>query len=181
VQKYKLRNKILKIREKNNKKNIQIDFNQIIKILKKEKITKKIIGGYYPVNFEVDDLELLKKFEKNKFNISLPVIKKNFQMDFYKWSFSDSLKINKYGIPEPETKNIVYPDIILVPLVAFDKNLNRLGYGGGYYDRLIKKLSKKKKIMKIGLAFSFQKIDKVPINIYDQKLDYIITNKYIVK
>ena len=181
MQKYKLRNKILKIREKNNKKNIQIDFNQIIKILKKEKITKKIIGGYYPVNFEVDDLELLKKFEKNKFNISLPVIKKNFQMDFYKWSFSDSLKINKYGIPEPETKNIVYPDIILVPLVAFDKNLNRLGYGGGYYDRLIKKLSKKKKITKIGLAFSFQKIDKVPINIYDQKLDYIITNKYIVK
>ena len=181
MQKYKLRNKILKIREKNNKKNIQIDFNQIIKILKKEKITKKIIGGYYPVNFEVDDLELLKKFEKNKFNISLPVIKKNFQMDFYKWSFSDSLKINKYGIPEPETKNIVYPDIILVPLVAFDKNLNRLGYGGGYYDRLIKKLSKKKNITKIGLAFSFQKIDKVPINIYDQKLDYIITNKYIVK
>ena len=181
MQKYKLRNKILKIREKNNKKNIQIDFNQIIKILKKEKITKKIIGGYYPVNFEVDDLELLKKFEKNKFNISLPVIKKKFQMDFYKWSFSDSLKINKYGIPEPVTKNIVYPDIILVPLVAFDKNLNRLGYGGGYYDRLIKKLSKKKKIMKIGLAFSFQKIDKVPINIYDQKLDYIITNKYIVK
>ena len=133
------------------------------------------------MNFEVDDLELLKKFEKNKFNISLPVIKKKFQMDFYKWSFSDSLKINKYGIPEPVTKNIVYPDIILVPLVAFDKNLNRLGYGGGYYDRLIKKLSKKKKIMKIGLAFSFQKIDKVPINIYDQKLDYIITNKYIVK
>ena len=144
--KSKLRKKILKIREKNNKKNIQIDFNQIIKILKKEKITKKIIGGYYPVNFEIDDLELLKKFEKNKFNISLPVIKKNFQMDFYKWSFSDPLKINKYGIPEPETKNIVYPDILLIPLVAFDKNLNRLGYGGGYYDRLIKKLSKKKKL-----------------------------------
>ena len=179
--KSKLRKKILKIREKNNKKNIQIDFNQIIKILKKKNLIKKIVGGYYPVNFEVDDLELLKKFEKNKFNISLPVIKKNFQMDFYKWSFSDPLKVNKYGIPEPETKNIVYPDVLLVPLVAFDKNLNRLGYGGGYYDRLIKKLSKKKKIMKIGLAFSVQKIDKVPINIYDQKLDYIVTNKYIVK
>ena len=179
--KSQLRKKILKIRKKNNKKNIQINFNQIIKILKKEKITKRIVGGYYPVNFEIDDLELLKKFEKNKFNISLPVIKKNFQMDFYKWSFSDPLKVNKYGIPEPETKNIVYPDVLLVPLVAFDKNLNRLGYGGGYYDRLIKKLSKKKKIMKIGLAFSVQKIDKVPINIYDQKLDYIVTNKYIVK
>ena len=179
--KSKLRNKIIKVREKINKKNIQIDFDQIIKILKKEKIKKKVVGGYYPVNFEIDDLALLRKFEKNRFNISLPVIKKNFQMDFYKWSFSDPLKINKYGIPEPEIKNIVYPDILLIPLVAFDKNLNRLGYGGGYYDRLITKLSKKKKIMKIGLAFPFQKIDRVPINAYDQKLDYIVTNKYIIK
>ena len=102
-------------------------------------------------------------------------------MDFCEWSFSDPLKINKYGIPEPTTKNIVYPNVLLVPLVAFDKNLNRLGYGGGYYDRLIAKLSKKKKIMKIGLALTVQKIDKVPINKYDQKLDYIVTNKYIVK
>ena len=179
--KSKLRKKILKIREKINKKNIQIDFDQIIKILKKEKIKKKVVGGYYPVNFEIDDLALLRKFEKNRFNISLPVIKKNFQMDFYKWSFSDLLKINKYGIPEPEIKNIVYPDILLIPLVAFDKDLNRLGYGGGYYDRLITKISKKKRIIKIGLAITDQKIDKVPTNIYDQKLDYIVTNKYVVK
>ena len=102
-------------------------------------------------------------------------------MDFYKWSFSDSLRINKYGIPEPETLNIVYPDVILIPLVAFDKNLNRLGYGGGYYDRLIKRISKRKKIIKIGLALSVQEVDKVPINIYDQKLDYIVTNKHVVK
>tara|TARA_B110000027_G_scaffold65852_1_gene70531 strand:+ start:39 stop:584 length:546 start_codon:yes stop_codon:yes gene_type:complete len=181
VLKSKLRKKILKVREKINKKNIQIDFKQLIKILKKEKINKKIIGGYYPVNFEIDDLTLLRKLEKSSFDISLPVIKKNFQMDFYKWSFSDILNVNKHGIPEPETKNIVYPDILLIPLLAFDKNLNRLGYGGGYYDRLIKKLSKKKKIIKIGLALSIQKIDKVPIDVYDQKLDYIVTNKYIIK
>ena len=179
--KSKLRKKILKTREKNIKKNIQINFDQIIKILKKKKITKGIVGGYYPVNFEVDDLEILKKFKKKKFKISLPIIKKNFQMNFYRWSFLEPLRINKHGIPEPETKNIVYPDIILIPLVAFDKNLNRLGYGGGYYDRLIAKLSKKKKIIKIGLALSIQEIDKVPINAYDQKLDYIVTNKYIVK
>ena len=179
--KSKLRKKILKIREKINKNNIQINFNQLIKILKIEKTNKKIIGGYYPVNFEIDDLALLKKFEINRFVISLPVIKKNFQMDFYKWTFSDPLKINKYGIPEPEIKNIVYPDILLIPLVAFDKNLNRLGYGGGYYDRLIKKLSKKKKIIKIGLALSIQEIDKVPINAYDQKLDYIVTNKHTIR
>jgi len=181
VLKSKLRKKILDIRKKNNKKNIQINFDLITRILKKEKLTKKVIGGYYPINFEVDDLELLKKLEKNKFNISLPVIKKNFQMNFYKWSFSDLLKINKYGIPEPESKNIVYPDVLLIPLVAFDKDLNRLGYGGGYYDRLITKLSKKKKVIKIGLAFSIQQVDKVPINMHDQKLDYIVTNKYLVK
>jgi len=181
VLKSKLRKKILKAREKNYKKNIQIDFNKIIKIFENKEITKKIVGGYYPVNFEVDDLELLKKFEKKNFNISLPMIKKNFQMDFYKWSFSDPLKINKYGIPEPENKNIVYPDVLLVPLVAFDKNLNRLGYGGGYYDRLIAKLSKKKKIIKIGLALSIQEVDKLPINLHDQKLDYIVTNQNILK
>ena len=180
--KSELRKKVLKVRKKFNTKNIQLNFKQIIKILKKEKVTNQItIGGYYPVNFEIDDLTLLRKFKKDKFNISLPIIKKNFQMDFYSWSFSEPLKINKYGIPEPEAKNIVFPDVLLIPLVAFDKNLNRLGYGGGYYDRIIKKLSKKKNIIKIGLAFSVQKIDKVPINAYDQKLDYIITNKYIIK
>ena len=179
--KSKLRREILKVRQRFNTKNIQINFNQIIKIIKREKITNKIIGGYYPVSFEIDSLTLLKKFKKKKFNISLPILKKNFQMDFHSWSFSEPLKINKYGIPEPENKNIVYPDVLLIPLVAFDKNLNRLGYGGGYYDRLIKKLSKKKNIIKIGLAFSVQEIDKVPINMYDQKLDYIVTNKNIIK
>tara|TARA_B110001454_G_scaffold112365_1_gene105457 strand:+ start:944 stop:1489 length:546 start_codon:yes stop_codon:yes gene_type:complete len=181
VLKSKLRKKILKIRQIANAKNIKIDFQKIIKLLKNEKISKKNIGGYFPVNFEIDDLDILKEFEKRKFNISLPVIKKNFDMDFYKWSFNEPLKINKYGIPEPKSKILVYPDIILVPLVAFDKNLNRLGYGGGYYDRLIKKLDKKKKILKIGLALYNQEINKVPINKYDQKLDYILTNRNIIK
>jgi 5-formyltetrahydrofolate cyclo-ligase len=181
VLKSKLRKKILKIRQAISKKNNQINFEKIVSLLKKEKITKKTIGGYFPVNFEVDDLALLKRFKRINFEVSLPVIKKNFQMDFYQWKFSDPLVVNKYGIPEPEAKNIVYPDILLIPLVAFDKDLNRLGYGSGYYDRLIAKLSKKKKIIKIGLAFPEQRINNVPINRYDQKLDYIITKKYIIK
>ena len=179
--KSQIRKKILKIRENTNIKNIKIDFNKIIKLFKKEKITKKNIGGYYPVNFELDDLGILKELEKKNFNISLPKIKKNFDMDFYKWSFNEPLKINKYGIPEPDSKMLVYPDILLIPLVAFDKRLNRLGYGGGYYDRFIERLVKKKKIVKIGLALSFQKINNVPINKYDQKLDYIVTNEYVLK
>ena len=73
-------------------------------------------------------------------SISLPRIKKNFNMNFYKWSFNKPLKINKYGIPEPNSKIIIYPDILFVPLVGFDNKLNRLGYGGGYYDRYISKL-----------------------------------------
>ena len=179
--KSKLRKKILKIRENANLRNIKIDFDKIINLFKKEKINKKNIGGYYPVNFEFDDLDILKELEKKNFNISLPKIKKNFDMDFYKWSFNEPLMINKYGIPEPNSKILVYPDILLIPLVAFDEKLNRLGYGGGYYDRFIEKLINKKKIIKIGLALTFQKINKVPINKHDQKLDYIITNKYIIK
>ena len=179
--KSRLRKKIIKIRKIKNKYNIKINFKIIIDFFEEAKITKKNIGGYFPVNFEVDDLDLLNRFEKKDYKISLPVIKKNFEMDFYRWSFYEPLKINKFGIPEPETKTLVYPDILLVPLVAFDKKLNRLGYGGGYYDRLIKRLSKKKKIIKIGLALLEQKINNVPINKYDQKLDYIITKEHIFK
>ena len=86
-------------------------------------------------------------------------------MDFFKWSTIDPLAINKFGIPEPTSKKIIYPDILLVPLVAFDKHLNRVGYGGGFYDRYIQKIRKNKKIKTIGLAYSFQKIKKIPKNI----------------
>ena len=82
--------------------------------------------------------------------------------------------------PNLAQKKKIYPDIILIPLVAFDNNLNRLGYGGGYYDRAIEKLSRRKKILKIGLAFSVQKINNVPVTKYDKKLDYIVTDKYIL-
>ena len=102
-------------------------------------------------------------------------------MDFYNWTFIDPLKINNLGIPEPEAKKLAHPDILFIPMVAFDKNLNRLGYGGGYYDRFIEKLSRKKNIIKIGLALSCQKIKKIPINKHDQKLDFIITNEDIIK
>ena len=67
-------------------------------------------------------------------------------MDFFEWTSDDPLTINKYGIPEPSSNNLKYPDILLVPLLAFDKNLNRVGYGGGFYDRYIQKIRKKKKL-----------------------------------
>jgi len=170
---------MLKIRKKNSSKNLKINFNELMKILKLSKISNKSIGGYYPYNYEVDAIDILKKFEKKKYQISLPKIKKNFKMDFFNWSTIDPLSINEYGIPEPISKKIVHPSIILVPLVAFDKNLNRVGYGGGFYDRFIKKTKKRRKIVTIGLAYSFQRIDNVPTNKNDIKLDFIITNKKI--
>ena len=172
-----IRKKILKIRKKNNFKKFKINFQSILNVLKKENIRGKILGGYYPYNYEVDVLQILEKFEKQNYIISLPKIKKNSQMDFFYWSTKDPMTINKYGIPEPISNKVKYPDILLVPLVAYDKNLNRIGYGGGFYDRYIKKIKKNKKIITIGLAYSFQKVKKIPINEHDIKLDFIVTEK----
>ena len=180
--KSKIRKKILKIRENKNKGKIHIKFNKIYSLLKKKiNLKKKIIGGYYPVNYEVDDLEILKKFVKKKVKISLPVIKKNYRMDFIQCSLENTFVINQYGIPEPSDGKVVYPDILLVPIVAYDRKLNRLGYGAGFYDRLIKSLKKIKNIVTIGLAFDFQEVYFIPVSKYDQKLDYIVTNKKILK
>ena len=70
--------------------------------------------------------------------------------------------------------SLKYPDILLVPVVAFDSHRNRIGYGGGFYDRYIKKIRKIKKVVTIGFAYSYQKVKKIPSDIYDIKLDFII-------
>jgi len=177
VNKSEIRKKILKIRKQNNFKNIKINFEYLINILIKNKTVFKTIGGYYPYNYEVDAIKILEKFEKKNYQIALPKIKENSQMDFFQWSNKDPLTINKYGIPEPTSNKIKHPDILLVPLIAFDKNLNRVGYGGGFYDRYIEKIKKIKKITTIGLAYSFQKVNKIQISQHDKKLDFIITDK----
>ena len=177
MNKSQIRKKILKARKQNNFKNLNISFEKISKILKKTKTIGKTIGGYYPYNYEIDTIEILKIFEKKKYNISLPKIKKNSQMNFFYWSTKDPLIINDYGIPEPISKKVVYPNILLVPLVAFDKHLNRIGYGGGFYDRYIKKIKKNKKVVTIGIAYSFQKVKEIKTNKLDIKLDFVVTEK----
>ncbi len=111
----------------------------------------------------------------------LPVIVSEDSIKFSKWNIFDTLKVNKYGMLEPaENKNFLIPDILLVPLLAFDKRNYRLGYGKGYYDRFLNKYLKiNKNILTIGVAFSFQKHDKLPTSNYDVKLDYILTEKGI--
>ena len=177
MNKSKIRKKILTIRKKKHTNKIQVNSKSIIKILRKKKIKNKIIGGYYPYNYEMNVIPVLEKFEKSNYLISLPKIGKNSEMNFFQWSFKEPLNINKYGIPEPISNNIKYTDILLVPLVAYDKNFNRIGYGGGFYDRYINRIKKSKKIITIGLAYSFQRVKKIPFDKYDIKLDFIITEK----
>ena len=174
-----LRKKILKIRKKKYF-DIEINNNAINKICYQINFSKnKIIGGYFPINFEFNCLKILKKFYLKGYSISLPIIKKKHQMDFYKWDLKDPLTVNSYGIPQPIKLKKVYPDILLVPIVAFDKYSNRIGYGGGFYDRYLEKISKIKKCETIGLAFSHQKVDKIKIHKFDKQLDSILTEKLI--
>tara|TARA_Y100000768_G_scaffold351261_1_gene302038 strand:- start:629 stop:1168 length:540 start_codon:yes stop_codon:yes gene_type:complete len=178
VNKSSIRKKILKIRKENFFKNLSINKKKFLKFFKSLEKKNPIIGGYYPFNYEIDVLEILELLENKKYKISLPKIGKKNQMNFFEWSINDPLMINKYGIPEPISKKEVYPNILLIPLVAFDKNLNRLGYGGGYYDRYLAKF-KKRSVIKIGLANTFQKMQKLPTTKYDIRLDYIVTEKKI--
>jgi 5-formyltetrahydrofolate cyclo-ligase len=139
-----------------------------------------IIGSYYSINFELD-LKILNTFLFTKgFSLSLPFIHKdNELMEFKEWNSSDVLQLNKYGIPQMflDSKTII-PDIFLVPLLAFDKCGNRLGYGSGYYDKYFNMLNKtKKRFRTIGVGFSFQKKDKLQTLKTDFCLDAVFTEK----
>ena len=181
MNKSSIRKKILELRRKKFSKDLSISSIKLSNLLKKKKLKSKIIGGYYPFSYELDILDILETLEKKNYIISLPKTAKNNKMDFFQWSSKEPLKINKFGIPETTSNKKVFPNILLIPLVGFDDQLNRLGYGGGYYDRYLSRIENKNKIFKIGIGFSFQKVKKLPINKYDKKLDCIITEKKIIE
>ena len=178
--KSKIRKKILKIRKKRNFNNIKLTFSKIFNEIKKENIKKKVIGGYYPINFEIDILDFLLNIESKCSQVSLPSINENSQMDFFKWSHNDLLKLNKFGIPEPLKNKKVIPDIVFLPLVAFDKRLYRIGYGGGYYDRALEKIltsSCEKEI--IGMGYEYQILEDVFGEIHDIKYSTVFSENNI--
>ena len=179
-----LRKKSLIQRKKKHLKANKFNFNIIFKLIRKHFSKKKIIiAGYYPSYYEVDILNFLEKASKKKFRIVLPVIKSSNAMSFKSWIFKEPLYVNKFGMLEPKdsSKNII-PDLIMVPLVAFDSHLNRIGYGKGYYDRSLRKIRKiNKNMISLGVAYSFQKSTQIPINNNDFRLDYIFTEKGIIK
>ena len=179
--KHLIRKKFYLIRKKKFFKVDKSFFKPLTKIIEKYKYKKKNISLYYPISYEVNVLNIINiQFFKN-FNFLLPVIKKKHSMYFCKWRKNDILRLNSLGIPEPIKSKIIIPDIMLVPMLAFDKNKNRLGYGKGFYDRYLNNLKrKKKKSLVIGIAFYFQKYDKLPTNKNDFRLDYIITEKGVL-
>lgn len=135
-----------------------------------------IIAGFIPFGDEINILPLLKFLENNGAQLCLPRI--NYEMNeinFHSYQSDDFLEISKFGIKEPAAiKNILIPNWVLVPLLGYDKFGFRIGYGGGYYDRAIKKLRETKNCKFIGIAFKEQEIDKIPIENHDERLDYIL-------
>ncbi len=155
-----------------------VPFLDLIKSKFKKKKFK--LGLYYPSSFEINVLKLLEFNHIKSQNLLLPLVEDHNSMNFFLWEKNKVLQINKYGILEPVKSKLKIPNIILVPLLAFDKDKHRLGYGKGYYDRYLNKYLKKfKNIFTVGVAFSFQKHDKLPTNSKDVKLDYILTEKGI--
>ena len=178
-----LRNKSLLKRKKRYLTTKKFNFNLIFNLIRKHFHKKKIIiAGYYPSNYEVNILNFLEEASKKKFKVVLPVVKSNKAMIFKSWIFKEPLYVSKFGILEPKKLNkAITPDLIMVPLVAFDNRLNRIGYGKGYYDRSLRKINKiKKNAISLGIAYSFQKCKKIPVNNHDFKLDYIFTEKGII-
>ena len=159
----------------NTKKKI---FNPLVNFLKK--INFDNLALYYPTSYEFNILNILEVEFLKKTKFLLPIINDKYSMHFCEWKNKDVLNVNKYGILEPLKSKPITPNVILVPLLAFDKLKNRLGYGKGFYDKFLKKNDKNKnKIISIGVAFSFQKYHKLPVNNKDVKLDYILTEKGI--
>ena len=180
MNKFQLRKKISKIRSKFAKKKITFNSEAIIKLIE-QKSPNKRVGLYYPFGDELSTLELMDRLIKKNFIISLPVINNKFEMSFYSWNPNEPLTINRFGILEPLKGKKIIPSTLIIPMLAFDSNLNRLGYGGGFYDRFIKKIERQTICIKIGLALSCQKINKVPVDKHDKKMDFIITEKRIYK
>ena len=156
---------------------------QIVSNLLSLKINNEdVVAGYYPNKTEVNIMPYIEYLENKGISVCLPYIKnKKSHLLFRNWDRNTSLQNGMFNILTPSSGIFCEPSILLIPLIFFDSEKNRLGYGGGFYDRTISFLEKKKKILKIGVAFEEQKIDSIPSMRYDEKLDMIITQDGITK
>ena len=138
-----------------------------------------VISGYSPIRNEIDPAPLLRKLAEAGARLALPaVMARGKTLAFRAWSPDDRLMLGALGIlePSPAAAELI-PDIMLVPLAAFDAQGHRIGYGAGHYDFTLEHLRKAKAITAIGVAFAVQQIKAVPAQPHDVALDYVLTEK----
>ncbi len=141
------------------------------------------MAAYWPKGREFDALGILERGLEQGITCALPVVEQDTKvLTFKKWDKDTKLKKSTFGIMEPETDKIVIPDIILVPLLAFDLKGFRLGQGGGYYDATLSHLRQQKQITAIGIGYAAQAVlFSLPREGHDQQMDYILTPKELRK
>jgi 5-formyltetrahydrofolate cyclo-ligase len=141
-----------------------------------------VVAGYSPIRSEIDPAPLLRKVAAPGVQLALPAIIAGDQpLKFRAWSLNDRLRRGPLGIlePPPDAAEII-PDILLVPLAAFDRLGHRIGYGAGHYDRTLAQLRQLKAITAIGVAFAAQQVEAVPALLHDVALDYVLTETQVL-
>ena len=143
------------------------------------RVESNIVSGFYPYQSEIDTRSLLGRLAGEGWVTALPiVIAKGEPLEFRRWYAGETTIPGKWDIPRPlHEAPIVEPDVLLVPMLAFDREGYRLGYGGGFYDRTLALLRQKKSVIAIGVAYAAQEVASVPHDGHDQRLDYVMTEK----
>lgn len=136
-----------------------------------------IISGFSAIRDEISPEALMLRLAGEGHALCLPVMQgKGKPLTFRQWTAGDALGQATWGIAEPlPDKPVLEPDVVLVPLLAFDARGYRLGYGGGFYDRTLEGLRKVKPVVAIGIAYDELEVDAVPHQGYDQRLDWVLT------
>jgi 5-formyltetrahydrofolate cyclo-ligase len=136
-----------------------------------------IVSGYSPLKSEINPIPLLRRCAQAGAGLALPVVVGRGQPLLLRaWGFGEPLDAGVWGIREPPVSAPeVLPDILIVPLLAFDRTGHRIGYGAGYYDMTIMRLRAAKPIIAIGIAFACQEIAKVPFTPRDAPLELVLT------
>lgn len=136
-----------------------------------------IVSGFAAINDEINPAPLMTWLQAEGFRLALPVMQgRGKPLLMRAWTPGDAMNPAAWGIAEPmDDKPAVDPDILLVPLLAFDARGYRLGYGGGFYDRTLQRLRKLKPIVAVGLAYDELRVDAVPAESYDERLDWVLT------
>jgi 5-formyltetrahydrofolate cyclo-ligase len=141
-----------------------------------------IVSGYMPMGSELDPRPLMRTLADAGARLALPVVVgRGVPLLIRGYAFGDALVKGVWNIrvPPPEAPE-VEPDVLLVPLLAFDRNGNRLGYGAGYYDMTIAALRAKKRVVAVGIAFAAQEVDAVPTTPRDVRLDLVLTEQEVM-